>query len=73
MGILKHEMKPGVKCYVRGHAVSEDPTSPMIESKGVILAVPMLNTVLIELKTPPKGVTKQYHVPVDSVYWTSQK
>lgn len=72
MSMLKNEMKKGIKCHVHGHAINGDIKSPMINSKGVILENPVFSTVLIKLDNPPKGIDKNYKVPVGIVYWTEQ-
>lgn len=73
MSMLKREMQKGLRCYVSGHAIAGDNTSPVIDSRGKILKSPVLSTVLIELDTPPEGIPKQYNVPIDCVYWAKQK
>lgn len=73
MPMLKREMQKGLRCYVAGHAVAGDNTSPVIDSRGKILKNPVLSTVLVELDNPPKGIPKQCNVPVECVYWSKQK
>ena len=70
MGMLKHEMKKGMKCYVQVHEIPGDITSRMIESKAVILAPPIMSTVLVKLGPP---YNRKMHVPVDCIYWTKQE
>lgn len=73
MGMLPYEMKKGLKCYVNGHSVRHDSKSICIVSSGTILEKPCLGTVLVELDNPPKGISKRYRVPVESVYWAKQE
>ena len=72
MPMLKHEMRKGVRCYVHGHSIQEDNKSTIIDSKGTILKNPVFSTVLVELDNPPKGIPKEFNVPVECVYWTNQ-
>lgn len=72
MSMLKHEMKTGVKCYVKGHAIQGDMRSPMIDSRGTIVASPLFSTVLVDLDNPPKGLESRCNVPLACVYWTKQ-
>ena len=72
MGMLKREMKPGVRCHVEGHAIIGDIRSPYIRSKATILKEPCYSTVEVQLDNPPINVQTITQVPVSSVYWTKQ-
>lgn len=70
MGILKREMKVGMKCYIQVHEIPGDMTSPMIESKAIIVAPPIMSTALVKLAPP---YNKHMHVPIDCIYWVKQE